>query len=66
LNAAIGEILLPLLVGTLFEKQGPTSFLIIEFLMTVLALIVFLKFWRYCRENAKFFGKYLEFFKIFY
>ena len=58
LNAAIGEIVLPLIVGSLFEKAGAISFLIVELLATVLALIIFLKFWQYCRQNSQNFGKY--------
>lgn len=56
LSAAVGEILLPLLVGSLFEKEGPISFIVIELVTTLLALIIFLKFWHYCRQHAKYFG----------
>ncbi|XP_032217767.1 major facilitator superfamily domain-containing protein 4A [Nematostella vectensis] len=42
MSAALGELLLPLLVGQVFERLGPASFLVIAFCATFVALLIFI------------------------
>ncbi|KXJ13960.1 Major facilitator superfamily domain-containing protein 4 [Exaiptasia diaphana] len=41
-SAALGELFLPLLVGQVFERLGPISFLVIAFCACLLALLIFI------------------------
>ncbi|XP_031558937.1 major facilitator superfamily domain-containing protein 4A-like [Actinia tenebrosa] len=41
-SAALGELFLPLLVGQVFERLGPVSFLAIAFCACLLALLIFI------------------------
>lgn len=56
MNAAIGELLLPILAGSFFEIEGPISFVIIELVFTIIVLIVFIKFLDYCGKNSEKYG----------
>lgn len=59
--AASGEMVLPVIVASLFETAGPTSLLVIEFILTILAAILFVCFVLYARAHKNCYGTFSSF-----
>jgi hypothetical protein len=60
ISAAMGEMLLPALVGSLFEASGPVSFIAVELVATVLSCIAFFQFVRYTKAYTNPTGRHSE------
>lgn len=54
ISAALGEMILPIIVGNLFDKDGPESLVLIELFSILLAFVVFYIFWNLCKYSSRY------------